>query len=195
MSDFEKSGPVQSHSAFATGVKEDAPYDDIEHSRKGSRRKSSIVAAIKENYGIVEEQRGLDDSSSIKRGQDFTHRKLKPRHIQLIGIGGTIGTALYVNIGRGVLNGGPASLFMAFSIWYVTLNPCDLFANCFNRCSVIMMVTNCKIHEIPLVYFQSNWKVVTLFFAALKQRLTPSVPSEIISGWPSYMQFHLLPKH
>lgn len=28
--------------------------------------------------------------------QDATHRKLKSRHIQLIGIGGTIGTALYV---------------------------------------------------------------------------------------------------
>lgn len=27
---------------------------------------------------------------------DSTHRQLKSRHIQLIGIGGTIGTALYV---------------------------------------------------------------------------------------------------
>lgn len=29
--------------------------------------------------------------------QDHTHRQLKSRHIQLIGIGGTIGTALYVS--------------------------------------------------------------------------------------------------
>jgi len=29
--------------------------------------------------------------------RDATHRKLKSRHIQLIGIGGTIGTALYVS--------------------------------------------------------------------------------------------------
>lgn len=56
---------------------------------------------------------------SVKNVQDSTHRKLKPRHIQLIGIGGTIGTALYVQIGRGLMNGGPASLFMAFTIWYV----------------------------------------------------------------------------
>ncbi|KAK8216011.1 amino acid permease [Phyllosticta capitalensis] len=48
---------------------------------------------------------------------DHTRRKLKPRHIQLIGIGGTIGTALYVQIGKGLLNGGPASLFLAFTIW------------------------------------------------------------------------------
>ncbi|CAI4219747.1 unnamed protein product [Parascedosporium putredinis] len=31
---------------------------------------------------------------------DYTHRTLKARHIQLIGIGGTIGTALFVQIGQ-----------------------------------------------------------------------------------------------
>ena len=55
--------------------------------------------------------------STILTSRDHTHRKLKPRHIQLIGIGGTIGTALYVQIGRGLINGGPASLFIAFTIW------------------------------------------------------------------------------
>ena len=59
------------------------------------------------------------DSSSTEGvvTYDSTHRKLRPRHIQLIGIGGTIGTALYVQIGRGLMNGGPASLFLAFTIW------------------------------------------------------------------------------
>jgi len=56
-------------------------------------------------------------SSTVKVAYDHTYRKLKPRHIQLIGIGGTIGTALYVQIGRGLLNGGPGSLFLAFTIW------------------------------------------------------------------------------
>jgi len=52
-----------------------------------------------------------------KPSHDETHRKLKSRHIQLIGIGGTIGTALYVQIGRGLMQGGPASLFIAFTFW------------------------------------------------------------------------------
>jgi amino acid transporter len=56
---------------------------------------------------------------SVREASDQTHRKLKSRHIQLIGIGGTIGTALYVQIGRGLMNGGPASLFIAFTLWYV----------------------------------------------------------------------------
>lgn len=68
------------------------------------------------NYAHNEEgvRRGSIQTSGLLDG---THRGLKARHIQLIGIGGTIGTALYVQIGRGLLNGGPASLFLAFSIW------------------------------------------------------------------------------
>lgn len=54
---------------------------------------------------------------SIKPTYDHTRRKLKPRHLQLIGIGGTIGTALYVQIGANLRTSGPASLFLGFSIW------------------------------------------------------------------------------
>lgn len=69
------------------------------------------------------------DSDSLSQHairSDQTHRQLRPRHIQLIGIGGTIGTALYVQIGKGLLNGGPGSLFLAFTIW----------------CTFILAVTN-----------------------------------------------------
>ncbi|KAK3324610.1 putative carnitine transport protein [Cercophora scortea] len=75
------------------------------------KKKSSANASesLQDNY---------DDTASVSAaGADMTHRKLKSRHIQLIGIGGTIGTALFVSIGRGLLNGGPGSLFLAFTIW------------------------------------------------------------------------------
>ncbi|KAG6916599.1 hypothetical protein DXG01_006156 [Tephrocybe rancida] len=39
--------------------------------------------------------------------RDQTHRRLKNRHIQLIGIGGTVGTALFVQIGSSLTKGGP----------------------------------------------------------------------------------------
>lgn len=61
-------------------------------------------------------QRRSSVVGSVRDVRDNTHRTLKSRHIQLIGIGGTIGTALYVQIGRGLINGGPASLFLAFSL-------------------------------------------------------------------------------
>lgn len=51
---------------------------------------------------------------SIKRG-------LKPRHINLIGIGGTIGTALFVQIASVLNKGGPGSLFISFSTWCVPI--------------------------------------------------------------------------
>lgn len=57
------------------------------------------------------------DGGSMKPTYDHTRRKLKPRHLQLIGIGGTIGTALYVQIGNNLRTSGPASLFLGFSIW------------------------------------------------------------------------------
>ncbi|KAL8672908.1 MAG: hypothetical protein Q9168_002662 [Polycauliona sp. 1 TL-2023] len=56
-------------------------------------------------------------SVSLKLGSDNTHRRLKSRHIQLIGIGGTIGTALFVQIGQALIQGGPGSLFIAFTLW------------------------------------------------------------------------------
>ncbi|KAJ5963399.1 Amino acid/polyamine transporter I [Penicillium vulpinum] len=56
------------------------------------------------------------DSGSMESTYDHTHRKLKPRHVQLIGIGGTIGTALYVQIGNGLRTSGPGSLFIGFSL-------------------------------------------------------------------------------
>jgi amino acid permease len=81
--------------------------------RRGSR-KGSLVASIKAGYTMADPN---SDEESIKEGLDMTHRKLKARHIQLIGIGGTIGTALFVQIGRSLINGGPGSLFLAFTIW------------------------------------------------------------------------------
>ncbi|KAJ7852778.1 general amino acid permease AGP2 [Mycena olivaceomarginata] len=50
-------------------------------------------------------------------GRDQTHRTLKPRHIQLISVGGTIGTVLFVQVGTALPVGGPAGLLVAFIVW------------------------------------------------------------------------------
>ncbi|GAB1316695.1 proteinral amino acid permease agp2 [Madurella fahalii] len=98
------------------------------------------------------------ESASIRSTPgDHTHRKLKSRHIQLIGIGGTIGTALYVQIGRGLLSGGPASLFMAFTIW----------------CTFILAVTLCMAEMVtylpissPFIRFAGRYVDEAFGFAA-----------------------------
>lgn len=79
---------------------------DIQRESSGSDGHTAAAAAVH-----------LGSSSNTSSSRDHTARRLKSRHIQLIGIGGTIGTALYVQIGRGLLNGGPGSLFIAFTLW------------------------------------------------------------------------------
>lgn len=45
------------------------------------------------------------------------HRKLGNRQIQLIAIGGSIGTAVFISIGTGLSKGGPASLLLAYTLY------------------------------------------------------------------------------
>ncbi|KAK0385692.1 hypothetical protein NLU13_6869 [Sarocladium strictum] len=52
---------------------------------------------------------------------DDLHRRLNNRQIQLIAIGGSIGTALFVSIGNGLIAGGPGSLFLAYTLYSVIL--------------------------------------------------------------------------
>lgn len=97
---------------FFRGARGTGPVDNAptERNHQGFAEKEATEADAENTYTPR-------DSDSLKPTTDSTHRKLKPRHIQLIGIGGTIGTALFVQIGKGLLNGGPASLLMAFTIW------------------------------------------------------------------------------
>lgn len=73
------------------------------------------------------------------------------------GIGGTIGTAFYVQIGKGLLNGGPASLFLAFTIW----------------CTFILAITMCMAEMVtylpissPFIRFAGRYVDEAFGFAA-----------------------------
>ncbi|KAI5195088.1 hypothetical protein E4T39_08373 [Aureobasidium subglaciale] len=74
----------------------------------------------------VHETRDEDDINDVVSVSQL-HRTLNHRQIQLIAIGGSIGTGLFVSIGYGLIEGGPGSLFIAFtlySIWLATVNNC-----------------------------------------------------------------------
>lgn len=53
------------------------------------------------------------------------HRGLSARQVQMIAIGGTIGTGLFLGTGRSLAHGGPASMLICYAIIgfivYVTL--------------------------------------------------------------------------
>lgn len=65
---------------------------------------------------------GFDPSNDVAEGDmtdnaDGLQRHLANRQIQLIAIGGSIGTALFVTIGQGLYHGGPGSLFIAYTLY------------------------------------------------------------------------------
>lgn len=59
-----------------------------------------------------------DDPMTYKSGNvDGLHRRLNNRQIQLIAIGGTIGTGLFVSIGAGLAKGGPGNLLVCYILY------------------------------------------------------------------------------
>lgn len=79
------------------------------------------------------------DSAEIKcDNKDDLQRRLGNREIQLIAIGGSIGTALFVSIGTGLYQAGPAGLFLAYAFYSCFLG---LVNNCIAEMTVLMPVS------------------------------------------------------
>ncbi|TFK44471.1 amino acid permease-domain-containing protein [Crucibulum laeve] len=83
------------------------------------------------NYGSVQSSvqeshapENLPTSPLVKREVGL-HRGLSSRQVQMIAIGGTIGTGLFLGTGRSLAQGGPASMLICYSlvgfIVYITL--------------------------------------------------------------------------
>ncbi|CUM46194.1 uncharacterized protein AC631_00009 [Debaryomyces fabryi] len=96
-------------------------------------------ASGSENYGPLDskEEKGTDingkdqknDANSIftvstnssADKSNHLHRALRGRHVQLLGIGATIGSALFVSIGKALAKGGPLNLLLAFMFWSIPI--------------------------------------------------------------------------
>ncbi|KAF2175083.1 hypothetical protein K469DRAFT_743453 [Zopfia rhizophila CBS 207.26] len=75
---------------------------------------------------------------SLSDNADQLQRRLGNRQIQLIAIGGSIGTATFVSIANGLVKGGPGSLLLAYTIYSCILG---LVNNCMAEMAVFMPVT------------------------------------------------------
>jgi amino acid transporter len=69
---------------------------------------------------------------------DQLKRHLGNRQIQLIAIGGSIGTATFVSITAGLTKGGPGSLFLAYTIYSCMMG---LVNNCMAEMAVFMPIS------------------------------------------------------
>lgn len=82
---------------------------------------------------------GLDDAEGeVFDNADNLQRRLGNRQIQLIAIGGSIGTALFVSINSGLYHGGPGSLLIAYFLYSCMLG---LVNNCVAEMSTYMPVS------------------------------------------------------
>ncbi|KAM0390529.1 hypothetical protein ACHAQC_007700 [Fusarium culmorum] len=69
----------------------------------------------------------LIDHNTVDREYGRTVRGLSPRHVQLMAIGGSIGTGLFVGIGGVLSKAGPLSVVLGYLIWGVFFVwPCNL---------------------------------------------------------------------
>ncbi|KAI5362926.1 putative amino acid permease/ SLC12A domain-containing protein [Septoria linicola] len=76
----------------------------------------------KEKDGDVSSGNGADVAEGFSADNaDQLQRHLGNRQIQLIAIGGSIGTALFVSIGNGLYHGGAANLLLAFTAQSIVL--------------------------------------------------------------------------
>lgn len=101
-------------------------YSNPQHADVVSLDKSDQIKLSEEPTSGVDVASG-----SVSVIHDGLQRRLGNRQIQLIAIGGSIGTALFITIGSALEKSGPGSLFLAFFIYC-------MFLACVNNCMAEM---------------------------------------------------------
>jgi yeast amino acid transporter len=94
--------------------------------------------AMGKPLGQSETRGGSVHAGNILESGDQLKRHLGNRQIQLIAIGGSIGTATFVSISNGLVAGGPGSLFIAYALYASVMG---LVNNCMAEMAVFQPVT------------------------------------------------------
>lgn len=90
-----------------------------------------------EKHPVRASEDNAHDIGSEEEIVNGLHRRLSNRQIQWIAIGGSIGTALFVSIAWGLVEGGPGSLFISFALYCAIL---ALANSCMAEMTVFMPV-------------------------------------------------------
>ncbi|KAI1082441.1 amino acid permease/ SLC12A domain-containing protein [Whalleya microplaca] len=78
------------------------------------------------------------DDTMVGVTHDQLHRHLGNRQIQLIAVGGSIGTALFISIGGGLAKGGPGSLLIGYTVYAIMV---AMVNNCIAEMTIYMPVS------------------------------------------------------
>lgn len=104
----------------------DATYESKDEKHLDGLALATAPAADNNMVGIV------DDNA------DQLHRRLNNRQVQLIAVGGAVGTALSISIGGALTRGGPLSLFLAYTIYSICIG---MVNNCVAEMTVLHPVS------------------------------------------------------
>ena len=85
------------------------PYDNVDQNTDPSPTTSNIEKAT-DDIGLHSNNVGRSIAA------DKLARKLSARQVQMIAIGGTIGTGLFLGTGKSLATGGPASMLIGYAI-------------------------------------------------------------------------------
>lgn len=128
-----------------------------------TRDKSETLHNKTESQDHIPSYDHVDDDAEYGVGHvdnvDKLQRHLGNRQIQLIAIGGSVGTALFVSIENGLVKGGPGSLFLAYTLYASVLG---LVNNCMAEMAVYMPVSGAFIrmagHWVDEAFgFMAGW--------------------------------------
>jgi len=110
--------------------------------------------------------------------------KLKPRHLQMIAIGGSIGTGLFVGSGSALATGGPASLIIAYGLigvmLFCTVHALGELAVAFPIAGAFSVYSSRFID--PAWGFAMGWNYALNWLVTLPLELTAA--SITVSYWP-----------
>jgi amino acid transporter len=133
-----------------------------------------------------------NEDGEVIENNDHLHRRLGNRQIQLMAIGGTIGTALFVSIGGGLYKGGPGSLFLAYSIYACFLG---LVNNCIAEMTTAYPVSGGFIrlagHFVDDAFgFMAGYNCEHLIMSRLVESLLTVASSLHLRGSPHPLRDH-----
>jgi len=126
MADYEKSAvrDEYSPSGSGSGRHAQAPEFGVSEEHRGSmwtrfvdgfKRDPNAHATPKGAVGANGKTYDVE-TAAANTADTGLQRKLKGRHLQMIAIGGSIGTGLFVSSGIVLSSGGPASVLIAYAI-------------------------------------------------------------------------------
>ncbi|KAL2836088.1 amino acid permease-domain-containing protein [Aspergillus pseudoustus] len=118
--------PAISSSGPQAQTKKDSPV-----SRTGSVEIGQVAS---NSWSAEAPSKSNETNLSAAIREAVNHRRLNPRQIQLTAIAGSIGAALFVAIGSGVMS-GPLCLFLAFVFW----------------ASIVFCIAQCQIEIVTLL--------------------------------------------